>query len=279
MTKIVMTGATGYLGKLVVERILADTDWEIISLQRRLIDPVARVRQVPWDFREERTWRPFMTDGAKYILHLGANVHALKSLQNPGMFIQDNVVGTYSVLELARIVKPELFVYMSTAEVLGGRDEGYSGALDPLRPSNPYAASKASAELLCQSYFHSFGVPAVVIRTMNLFGPTQTDESKFIPMVRKMIAAGETVKIHTKDGKPGVRQWLRGEDCAECLLTTLKLATPGNVYHLVGEEISNLQIAKYTALDMGAELKYELVEQPITHCWRYAMKFGPGAWQ
>src|SRR5215467_3843217 len=270
MTKIVLTGGTGYLGKLVIDHILKYTDWEIASLQRRKTEQVNRVEQIEWDFRKGY-WEPFRAYDVKYILHLGANVHALKSLENPGAFIQDNVVGTYSVLELARSLKPELFVYMSTAEVLGGRDEGYSKPYDTLRPSNPYAASKAAGELLCHSYFKSFDVPVVIVRTMNMHGKTQTDETKFIPMVRKQLAAGEVVKIHTRDGKPGMRQWILGEDCAHRLLSLLLLAIPGRIYHFAGREVSNLQVAECVAAEMGKELKCEFIEQPKTHEWRYAI--------
>jgi dTDP-D-glucose 4,6-dehydratase len=91
-------------------------------------------------------------------------------------------------------------------------------------------------------------------------------------MVRKQLRSGDTVKIHTQNGQPGMRQWIRGEQFAVELFRIMDKAIPGEIYHVAGEEVSNLEMAHRVAAEMGMELKYELVEQPKTHEWRYAIR-------
>ena len=124
------------------------------------------------------------TTGAVWVRpvsELGAEVLAIRSITDPELFWKTNVLGTFNLLELARAIKPKLFLYTSSAEVVANRP---GGALetDPLDPPNPYAASKAAGEMLVNSYVKSFGVPAITTRTMNLFGEKQQN-SKFIPVI------------------------------------------------------------------------------------------------
>jgi dTDP-glucose 4,6-dehydratase len=271
MTRLLITGATGYLGQCFVKEVLRSTDWEIISLQRNWGGANQRVKPIPYDIRSPLSTSRWAPDPVDYIVHLAADVHALRSLKDPSSFVQTNIIGTFNLLEAARVLKPKKFVYMSTAEVLGGRDEGYSKEDDQLRPSNPYAATKAAGELLAYSYFKAFEVPVVTVRTMNLWGPTQIDETKYVPMVRKMLLAGEEIQIHTKDNKPGVRQWITGEQFVRELLRLIESGVPGETYHVVGEEKTNLQVAQEVADKMNLTMKYRLVEQPRTHEHRYAI--------
>lgn len=230
------------------------------------------MKPIPYDIRSPLSTTRWALDPVDYIVHLAADVHAVRSLKEPGAFIQSNIVGTFNLLEAARALKPKKFVYMSTAEVLGGRDEGYSKEDDPLRPSNPYAATKAAGELLAYSYFKAFEIPVVIVRTQNLNGPTQIDESKFIPMVRKMLLAGEEIQIHTKNNKPGVRQWITGEEFVRELLRLVESGVPGETYHVVGEEKTNLQVAQEVADKMNLTMRYRLVPQSASHEWRYALR-------
>jgi dTDP-D-glucose 4,6-dehydratase len=169
-------------------------------------------------------------------------------------------------------LKPERFVYMSTAEVLGGRDEGYSLEDDPLKPSNPYSASKAAGELLTQAYGRCFDLPTIVVRTMNLYGPGQNDPTKFVCMVEDDLRAGRTTKIHVRNGKPGSRQWIDGGIFARQFVELIQHVKPGLIYHIIGPEMTNLEMASKVAAEMGKELKCEMVPISKTHEWRYAMQ-------
>lgn len=277
MTTLFMTGATGFAGRAVVDYVLKATDWNIVSFQRELRKvsySTDRVLEIQWDFREKYDKYmspPALGESDRFFLHLGAEVHAVRSLIDPQAFVKANVVGTANVLDIALFAKVALFAYVSTGEVFGGRDTGYSKEDDPLRPSNPYAATKAAGELLMQSYHRAFGLPAIIIRTMNIYSMDQADPSKFVPIVRNAIENGETLKIHTKDGKPGVRQWLHVTAFASQLVDLLKMATIGQTYHLIGEELTSLEIAQRVAEEMGKPLKYELVRMPKTHEHRYAL--------
>jgi dTDP-glucose 4,6-dehydratase len=276
MTTVCMTGGTGYAGRCVISDILEFTDWDIVSIQRKITlgAPVERIQYVEWDFRTPFDLsRIFLrSDDLKYFLHLGAEVHALRSLTDPGAFVQGNIVGTQNVLDLARALEIKLFVYMSTAEVLGGRDTGSSLEDDPLKPSNPYAASKAAGELLTQAYGRCYGLPSIVVRTMNLYGDGQNDPTKFVCMVEDNLRAGRMTKIHVRDGKPGSRQWITGRSFAHQLVELVQRAEPGLIYHIVGTEMTNLEMATRVAAEMGKDLKCEMVPISKTHEFRYAMQ-------
>lgn len=272
MTTLMMTGATGFAGRAVVDHVLKTTDWTIFSFQRRRgVFNDDRITEVDWDFTEEFAHGLVPSFGSVFFLHLGADVHALRSLREPASFIKTNVVGTGHCLDVARMVPVDLFAYVSTGEVFGGRDEGHSNEDDPLRPSNPYAASKAAGELLVQAYHRSFGLPTIIVRTMNIYSMEQEDPSKFVPIVRSKIESGETLQIHSKDGQPGVRQWLHVSAFASQLVDLLRKGTVGKSYHLAGEELTSLEMAQRVAKEMDKPLKYELVRMPKTHEHRYAL--------
>ena len=151
--KILMTGATGFTGERLAKQILVSTDWDIISLERitvrkNLFLSSPRIHHVYHDFRAEFPARLLDEIGpVDYIAHIGAEVHGLRSLENPELFIHTNVMGTFNLLEAARVLQPKMFLYLSSAETVGSVEDG--GSLDEgatLRPSNPYAAAKAAVD-------------------------------------------------------------------------------------------------------------------------------------
>jgi dTDP-glucose 4,6-dehydratase len=275
MTTLFMTGATGFAGRAVVDHVLQTTDWRIISFQRGDLQAFSdeRTTEVFWNFGIPfyGSIPPYDKSGDVFFLHLGAEVHALRSLEDPESFVETNVVGTVNALDLARELEVGLFAYVSTGEVFGGRDEGQSNEDDPLRPSNPYAATKAAGELLVSSYHRSFGLPTIIVRTMNIFSMDQEDPSKFVPIVRNAIEKDQVLRIHAKDGQPGVRQWLHVTAFANQLVDLLRKGMIGKSYHIVGEELTSLEMAQRVAAEMGKPLKYELVRMPKTHEHRYAL--------
>jgi dTDP-glucose 4,6-dehydratase len=197
-TKILITGMTGFTGARLAQEILSTTDWEIYSLERLGNRPnqlgenasSPRVHRVYHDFRAELPQRLLdEMKGVDYIVHCGAEVHGLRSLENPELFVHANVMGTFNLLEAARVLKPRKLIYLSSAEAVGGYLTGSLPENTALNPSNPYAAAKAAGEMLTRSYHLSFGVPALSIRTMNIFGEQQ-DTSKFLPATIKKVLNG-----------------------------------------------------------------------------------------
>lgn len=183
-----------------------------------------------------------------------------------------NTVGTFNVLELAREIRPKLFVYISSAEAMGGCEEGFLPVDAHLRPSNPYAASKAAGELFVETYFRCYGLPTIIVRTQCVWGLDQTDPTKAIPIMRGKLRRHERVNIFTKGGVIGSRQWIDVNIFCEQLLDLLPRAVPGRTYHLVGPELDNLEMAMQLAGFEGVKLKAQFTEISPTHELRYAIE-------
>ena len=155
-----------------------------------------------------------------YVIHNGAQSHVVRSFRNPREFVESNIIGTLNMLEAARKMNLKKFIYVSTDEVFGPSSGQDFQETDALRPTNPYAATKAAGEYLAYSYFRSFGVPVIITRTMNMYGERQHIE-KFVPKAIKTILNGDYVKIHAEDNgaeiEVGSRHWLHAREQANAL--------------------------------------------------------------
>ena len=258
MSSIILTGARGHAGAALVDKILECTECDVISIQRLpKVGQPNRLEHLYLNPRFKILYHDFRSPvphygltNVEYIIHNGAEVHAIRSITDPELFWKTNVLGTFNLLELARAIKPKLFLYTSSAEVVANRP---GGALetDPLDPPNPYAASKAAGEMLVNSYVKSFGVPAITTRTMNLFGEKQQN-SKFIPVIIGKILKNEVIDVHTDaDGQPGRRQWLHVDSYAQALLDTLTFGRVGQTYHIAGYTRSNLELVQDVSMLTG----------------------------
>lgn len=290
MKTLLLTGAAGFAGSHIVDAVMKGTDWEIIGLDRLSyagsLDRLKEYRGNPrlkflfHDFRASFPDSLLERIGeVDYVIHNGAETHVDRSLVSPEEFVQSNVVGTFHVLEMARKLCMERFIFTSTDEVFGPAPAGVSYKEDDtLKPSNPYSATKAAGEALAYSYFKSFHLPAITTRTMNMFGEKQHSE-KFVPLVMKKIIRHETVLIHAAihDGKVvtlGSRNWLHARNQADALLFLLEHGVPGETYHVAGVEFDNLEIAEMVAGFMGFPLKKEFVDAVSHrqgHDLRYAL--------
>lgn len=276
--KILLTGVTGFTGARLAQYILDSTAWEIYSLERvssrpRQIEDSPRIHHLYHDFRAEIPERILKElNGVDYIIHTGAEVHGLRSLENPELFVHNNVMGTLNMLEAARRIKPKAFLYLSSAEAVGSAAEGSLIEDAPMRPSNPYAASKAAGEMLIRTYFLSFGVPAMTVRTMNIFGEKQ-DTSKFLPATIKKMLSRETVVCHVDErGNSGSRHWIYVGQLVSMMLRILECGTFGETYHVVGPEISNIKIIRYLEQALGLGCKLALEQPGPSHDMRYSIK-------
>lgn len=275
--RVLVTGGCGFAGAHIVEELLANPENQVVVLDALTyagrLDRLAhldrsRIQFVCFDFRF-----PFSAETLKqigqidYVIHNGAESHVLRSFQNPEIFVQSNILGTLHVLEAARKLAPKKFIYISTDEVFGPARGIPFCEKDPLRPTNPYAATKASGEFLAYAYFRSFGLPVIISRTMNMFGERQHPE-KCVPLMIKKILAGETVHIHGLqtigeypscqiEWTSGSRHWLHARNQASALLFLLEHGISGEKYNIGGDYRTNLEIYQIIAREIGVVSGFE----------------------
>jgi dTDP-glucose 4,6-dehydratase len=288
---ILVTGGAGFIAHHVVDKILSETDWNIVTLDRldysgnlnRLHEVIMshpeqerkRVRTVFHDLKADLNPQIVNAIGnVEYIAHLAAGSHVDRSIEYPMEFVMDNVVGTTNILEFARKCDNlEKFVYFSTDEVFGLAPDGVKyKENDRYNSTNPYSASKAGGEEMVVAYENTYKLPAIITHTMNVFGERQHPE-KYIPMCIDRIRRGETITVHADSAKarPGSRHYIHAKDVADALLFLYKYDTTSlpvdfggarcQKFNIVGaEEINNLELAQIIAEVQGKPLNYELVD-------------------
>lgn len=272
---LMLTGGAGFIGHHFVEHLLTHTEWDVWVIDRltyagdlnRITDTDGwkehknRVHIVYHDFRSN--FEPVMKHlpPMNYIVHMGAESHVDKSLTDPALFAESNVLGTVNVLNLARVMQPEKMIYVSTDEVYGAVSQGHLHIEgEPYNPSNPYSASKAGAEAFCKAFHKSYDVPVLITNTMNNFGERQNPE-KFIPHTIKQVLTNKEVVIHCKLDKDGKildissRCWLHARNHADGLLFLLDNGVPGQSYNIVGERHDVLDVAQFIGFMLNAEVK------------------------
>lgn len=310
MTKnIMVTGGAGFIGHHMIRRLLKHPEYNIVSLDRldfagnlnRIAelgqefgtDATSRIRIVHHDLRAEINPQLARQIGPiDYIIHMAAGSHVTRSIENPMLFVQDNVVGTCNLLDYARNHLPNLnkFINFGTDEVFGSAPAGIEyHEYSRYNSRSPYSATKAGAEELCVAYENTFGMPIYCTHTMNVFGERQLPE-KFIGLVMRKLLANEPVTIHCDEltgTESGLRHWIHAADVADAAMFIMALphkgfalpADPGGAtcpkFNIVGQrEISNLEVAQTIANIMGRELKYNMVgydTQRPGHDFRYAL--------
>ena len=287
---VLVTGGAGFVAHHVIEKILRETDWNVVSLDRldfsgnlnRLhdmaqdLDPSVRkrLRVVFHDLRAELNPMVRREIGdINYVLHLAAGSHVDRSIEYPMEFVWDNVVGTGHILEYARGLKNlERFIYFSTDEVFGPAPNGVDyKERDRYNSSNPYSATKAGGEELAVAFENTYKMPIYITHTMNVFGQRQHPE-KFIPMCIRKVNDGDKITIHSDSTRtiPGSRHYIHAADVADAMLFLLGLNVTleedfGGAkcpkFNLVGaEEIDNLALAKLIAKVQNKELIYDMVD-------------------
>lgn len=207
--------------------------------------------------------------GCDTVVHFAAETHVDNSIKDPAIFITTNVVGTQVLLECAR-GNVKKFIHISTDEVYGSSEKGFFLESDRLNPRNPYSATKAAAEHLVTSYFITYGLPCIITRSSNNFGPRQNSE-KFIPKMITNALAGKKLPVYGKGAN--IRDWLFVEDNCEAIMAALEKAKPGEIYNVgAGGEMTNLEVAK-TILDITGkpESLISFVPDRPGHDFRYAL--------
>ena len=290
--KCLITGGCGFIGHHVVEHFCKNTDFQVVVLDKlsyaskgydRLRDTGVFHQIETFCFDLCNPMPPglfFEMDATEIevILHIAAETHVDNSIDTPVPFVENNIKSTLHLLEFARrLPKLKNFIYFSTDEVYGSAAEGEAFKEgDPHKPSNPYSASKSAAEMICHSYYNTYGIPLVTMNVMNAFGERQHPE-KFIPLCINKIARGEEITIHAYTGslKAGSRWYIHARNIAAAVPFVLEHGEHGEKYNVQGEiELDNLEVAQFVAKELGKELKYKMHDNPTSrpgHDLRYAL--------
>ena len=270
--KLLVTGGAGFIGSNFIRHILQHrADCQVVNLDAltyagnpanlQEFEGDARYRFVHGRIEDPAVVRETMT-GIEAVVHFAAESHVDRSIADAAPFIITNVLGTQVLLDAAHKAGVKRFVHVSTDEVYGALgEEGKFTESTPLRPRSPYAASKAAGDMLAQAYWETYGLPVMVVRPSNNYGPYQFPE-KFIPVMVTNLVEGRKVPVYGRG--ENVRDWLHVEDCCRAIGLVLDQGRPGEAYNIGGEsERHNIDVAKLVVELMGltAQVKVKAQEQ------------------
>ena len=302
--KILVTGGAGFIGSALVRFLLANTDADVVNVDklsysgsRDTLDAIGGGERHVFEQMDicdgPALRRLLQTHRPDAIMHLAAESHVDRSIDQPADFIQSNIVGTYQLLECALSYWKSLpdteqshfrFLHVSTDEVYGALKPGDPPFIEstPYSPNSPYAASKASSDHLVHAWHQTYGLPVVISNCSNNYGPFQFPE-KLIPLCILKAIAGEAIPVYGSG--ENIRDWLFVEDHAEALYRVVTEARVGESYNVGGDcEISNLQLVRRLCLLLDELRPNDPVvphEKLITHVpdrpghdFRYAIEAG-----
>ncbi|MBP3957960.1 dTDP-glucose 4,6-dehydratase [Gemmata sp. G18] len=282
MPTVLVTGGAGFIGSNFVRHLLAtDPTVAVVNFDAltyagnlaNLADLAGHPRYtfIKGDVTDRDHVRAALQRGVTDIIHFAAESHVDRSIQDSGPFVRTNVIGTQILLDAAREFKVNKYVQVSTDEVYGSLGAtGFFTEETPLHPNSPYSASKAGADLLVQAYQHTFGLPAVITRCSNNYGPYQFPE-KLIPLFVTNLLNDIPVPVYG-DGQQ-VRDWIHVLDHCRGVEAAWRNGRPGEVYNFGGRcEMPNLELTKLLIRLLGKpESLIRYVEDRLGHDRRYAI--------
>jgi len=278
---LLVTGGAGFIGSNFVRHVLENRDDSVVTLDALTyagsLDNLEGLvnhpqhKFVEGDIRDEELVEELITD-VDAVVNFAAESHVDRSIEGAKSFVTTNVQGTQVLLDAALDANIDRFLQISTDEVYGQILDGTFSEDNKLNPRNPYAATKASADLLAKSYQTTHDLPVLITRTCNNFGPRQHSE-KLIPKFIQNAAAGKELPVYG-DGS-NVREWIYVEDNCRALDVVLREGTPGEIYNIgSGEERTNLEVTEAILEAVGgSEDQITFVEDRAGHDQRYALEY------
>ena len=274
--RLLVCGGAGFIGSTFVRQRLADHGDDVTVLdkltyagRRENLDEVIDDIRFVHGAIEDPAAVAGAVGGCDAIVNFAAETHVDRSISGPEAFIMTNMQGTHVLLEAAR-QHGLRYLQVSTDEVYGSIEQGSFTEDSPLQPSSPYSATKTGADLLVFSYFHTYGLEAVICRGSNNYGPRQYPE-KLIPLMILNALAGDSLPVYG-DGR-NVRNWLYVEDFARGIGHALVHGAPGEAYNCGGpEELENLEVVNRIIQLTGADpaLVEHVTDRP-GHDRRYSL--------
>lgn len=294
--KVLVTGGAGFIGSAFV-RLLAEkgtvpakalrcslkgTVPEIVVVDKlTYAGDLARLKEAKGRFKFYKVdicdkagiQTIFKKVKPQIVVHFAAESHVDRSIKDATAFLETNIKGTQILMDISRKHSVKRFIFISTDEVYGEIANGKFKEDSPVKPNSPYAASKAAADLLVQSYIRTYDFPAIIIRPSNNYGPWQYPE-KLIPLAILKVITGAKVPVYGK-GK-NIREWLYVEDCACGILAVMYKGKPGQVYNLgSSQEKRNIDTVKLLLKTLGvASDRFEFVKDRLGHDLRYSLDSG-----
>jgi dTDP-glucose 4,6-dehydratase len=277
--KILVTGGAGFIGSNYVRWVLANTDDEVVVYDAltyagnlstlRDVSDDPRYSFVHGNICDPATLEPALA-GCDALVHFAAESHVDRSISGPDDFIHTNCFGTNVVMDAARRLEVARVVHIGTDEVYGSVEVGSSKETDPLEPRSPYSASKAGSDLIALSYHHTYGLPVVVTRCTNNFGPYQYPE-KAIPLFTTNLLEGRPIPLYG-DGL-NERDWLYVDDHCAGVHLALTSGAVGEIYNIgAGNETPNrVLVDKLLALHGAGEELVDYVPDRLGHDRRYSV--------
>ncbi|MEK4629454.1 MAG: dTDP-glucose 4,6-dehydratase [Solibacillus sp.] len=285
MKKLLVTGGAGFIGGNFIHYLFEKyPDYKVFNLdaltyagdltKHSAIETKENYHFIKADITDyPEIMQLFENEQFDYVVHFAAESHVDRSIIEPNIFVQTNVLGTQVLLEAARKVGVTKFIHVSTDEVYGELDFDHTTFFTedtPLKPNSPYSASKASSDFLVQAYHHTYGLPMNITRCSNNYGPFHFPE-KLIPLTISRVLNNEKIPVYG-DGQ-NIRDWLHVFDHCAAIDLVLHEGGDGEVYNIGGHnERTNLQVVKTIIQALGkSEDLIEFVEDRLGHDKRYAI--------
>ncbi len=278
--RLLVTGGAGFIGSNFIHLILSERpDWEIVNLDKltyagnpanlKDVESGSRYRFVRGDICDEAAVAEAI-QGCDSVVNFAAETHVDRSIMDPMAFLRTDITGTFTLLEAVRAGKARRLLQVSTDEVYGSISEGAADETWPLKPSSPYASSKAGADLLALSYFATYETDIVITRGANNIGPYQYPE-KVLPLF--ITNALEDTPLPLYGDGLQVRDYTYVEDHCRGILLVLEKGRAGEVYNVgAGNETPNIEMARFLLATLGKhESLIKHVKDRPGHDRRYAV--------
>lgn len=287
MKKILVTGGAGFIGSNFIRHLLETRDYLVINVDKltyagnlaNLADKESDPRYtfIQADIADKVVMTDiFAAHQPDGVIHFAAETHVDRSIQDSSPFIKTNIIGTHTLLELSRQFGVKRYHQVSTDEVYGdlgdpiiGQPKNYFTEQTPIAPNCPYAAAKASADLLVLSWYETYALDTVITRCSNNYGPYQFPE-KLIPFFLFRAMNHEPLGLYG-DGK-NIRDWLYVLDHCEAILTVFEKSPAGEVWNIGGHnEKTNIEIAEFILAQTGSASEISFITDRQAHDRRYAI--------